>query len=239
MSWLVKKLVDNIKDNSRQIVELILIAVVAIIPYWYNLNEMFAEYLKKEILSPDNFWIYTAISKGRWVASVIFVSILLWRIRKHNKDYMMNGMHVYHDYWYGWYWISAKILGIEKCNLILVPIHMQYKLAIRGVFKEIPLNESEFPILESTCQIEKYNMEIKCKEVNLILEDTYCIDTKQLPREKQKYPTIKIRRNMGSNGRHFSQSYIECIIDTVRKLKNSSIVNIYATTNPMNTLHIA
>ena len=52
--------------------------------------------------------------------------------------------------------------------------------------------------------------------------------------------TIKISRNSGADSsRHFSQKYIEAIIKCIRDLKGKVSVNVYATTNPMNTKHIA
>jgi len=72
------------------------------------------------------------------------------------------------------------------------------------------------------------------------LEDTYAIEVRQIPKSKQGYRTIKISRNSGAdNSRHFSQKYIEAIIKCVRGLKGNVSVNVYATTNPMNTNHIA
>ena len=47
-------------------------------------------------------------------------------------------------------------------------------------------------------------------------------------------------RNIGTdNTRHFSQKYIDTIINCVRGIKGKTTIYIYATTNPMNTKHIA
>ena len=154
----------------------------------------------------------------------------------------MNRKRVYHDYCYAWYWLCAKILGIKSCNLVLVPIHMQFKLVIRATFPEYPLDETEYPVVEneSESKVSEINQEGSTREINFVLEDTYAIETLQIPKSKQVYRTIKISRNCGpDSSRHFSQKYIEAIIKCIRDLKGQVTVNVYATTNPMNTKHIA
>ena len=77
-------------------------------------------------------------------------------------------------------------------------------------------------------------------EINLILEDTYVIKNSQIPYSKRNLFTIKISRNGGSNGeRHYSEAFMEKIISTVKGLENTSVVNVYATTNPLHTKYIA
>ena len=77
-------------------------------------------------------------------------------------------------------------------------------------------------------------------EINILLEDTYPIKNEQIPISKRNLLTIKISRNDGTTrGRHFSQNFIETTINTVRTLDTIKEVNLYATTNPLNTMHIA
>jgi len=119
---------------------------------------------------------------------------------------------------------------------------MQFKLVIRDVFKGFPLNESEYPVLdnEPECKVYEHNLNDEINELNIILEDTYLIECSQIPDKKQNLPTIKISRNDGrSNERHFSQEFIKTIIDEIKKFSCIKRVNLYATTNPMNSLNIA
>ena len=75
--------------------------------------------------------------------------------------------------------------------------------------------------------------------VSLIRNDIRSRD-EQIPKEKRNLSTIKISRNNGiSMERHFSQKFIESIIDEIRRIKHISTLNVFATTNPMNTEHIA
>lgn len=136
---------------------------------------------------------------------------------------------------------AAKVLGIKKCNLILVPIYMQFKLVVENIFKDYPLDEADFPVIEDEpeCIVKKKNMRADLSEINLILEDTYVIESNQIPFRKKTLPTIKISRNIGnSHTRHFSPKFVNAVSEEIRKLPQVYIVNIYATTNPMNTVRI-
>lgn len=73
----------------------------------------------------------------------------------------------------------------------------------------------------------------------MILEDTYPIKTNQLPQNKKNLPTIKISRNDGVKfERRFSDDFINSVINEIRKFPSDNTINIFATTNPKNTIHI-
>lgn len=238
----MKKLCETISSNGRQILEIVALIIVTSIPWVVDLQEIFKEYLTNQPISPDDFFWQAALRMGKPVASVILFFAVLIVIRKFNQGFVMNRKRVYHDYCYAWYWFCAKILGIKSCDLVLVPIHMQFKLVIRATFQEYPLDETEYPVVEneSDSKVLETNQEDPTREINLVLEDTYEIEARQIPKSKQGYRTIKISRNSGADSsRHFSQKYIEAIIKCIRDLKGKVSVNVYATTNSMNTKHIA
>lgn len=238
----MKKLCDRISDNTRQIVEIIVLIIAIIVPWIVNLQNIFKEYLTNNPISPDNFFWQIAFRASSPIADIILLFAVLIVIRKYNQEFVMNRKRVYHDYSYAWYWFCAKVLGIKSCDLVLVPICMQFKLIIRATFSEYPLEENEYPEEENEAEItiSEQNHEKSNEEINLILEDTYVIEAWQIPKSKQAYRTIKISRNNGSDSsRHFSQKYINGIINCVRDLKGKVTINVYATTNPLNTKHIA
>ena len=167
---------------------------------------------------------------------------VLYLIRLFNREFVMNRKRVYHDYSYTWYWFCAKVLGINSCDLVLVPIYMQFKLVIRATFQNYPLDEMEYPEIENEMdsKVMIFDGNKVSREINLILEDTYPVDIQQIPRSKRGYKTFKVIRNSGTdNTRHFSQKFINAIIKCVRGINGKTIINIYATTNPLNTKHIA
>ncbi len=238
----MKRLREKISSNGRQILEIVALIFVTSIPWVFDLQEIFKEYLANHPISPDNFFWQAAFRMGKPVASVVLFFAVLKGIWKFNQGFVMNRKRVYHDHCYAWYWFCAKILGIKSCNLVLVPIYMQFKLLIRATFPEYPLDESEYPVVEneSDSKVSELNGEEPTVEINLVLEDTYVIEARQIPKSKQGYRTIKISRNNGADSsRHFSQKFIEAIIKCVRGLNEKVSVNVYATTNPLNTKHIA
>lgn len=233
---------DLVKSNLRQLLEILLLIIASVIPLLINVSELFKDYLSNEYPTPENGIVYFAISHGKWVASIIVFFALLWLIRKFNENFIMNNMRVYHKYGYWWYWICAKLLGIRKCNLILVPIYMQFKLVLKGTFDEYPLDCDDFPIIdnEPECKVTILNPESSQSEINVVLEDTYIIRNDQIPKEKRDLYTLHISRNDGKSvERHFSQKYIETVINTIRQYKYLPTVNLFATTNPKNTVHLA
>ena len=238
----MKTLFEKISSNGRQILEIVALIIVTSIPWVVDLQEIFKEYLADHPISPDDFFWQVAFRMGKPVASVVLFFAVLIGIRKFNQGFVMNRKRVYHDYCYAWYWFCAKILGIKSCDLVLVPIHMQFKLVIRATFQEYPLDETEYPVVENETdsKVSETNQEESTREINLVLEDTYAIEVRQIPKSKQGYRTIKISRNSGADSsRHFSQKYIEAIVKCIRGLNRKVSVNVYATTNPMNTKHIA
>ena len=237
------KIIRFIRSNTRQLIEVLILIGAVIIPFVFNLPEVFKQYLETNSIAPDNAFWYIAISSGGYISSIICFLFVIYFIRKINSEYMMNSSNAYyHDYYYIWYWFCSKILGIKKCNLILVPIYMQFKLVIRGTFDEYPLNDDEYIVLdgEADSKVMKTNLNAGTNEVNLILEDSFAIADQQIPRLKRQLLTIRISRNGGRcSGRHFSQIFIETIINELRNCKSINAINVFATTNPKNTIFIA
>lgn len=236
-----KNILDFIKCNTRQIFEVLALIVAIAIPWVVNLQELFKEYLANNFLEPDNMWWYLALTIGKPKASLILFFLLLLVIRRINAEIVMNSKYVYHDYCYGWYWFCAQILGIKKCSLILVPIHMQFKLTIRGTFSDYPLQDEDYPIVdnEPDCNVSITHEDKDRGTINLILEDTYSVGERQISKNNRELYTIKVSRYDGSNSRHFSQKLIDATAKALNEYKRIPIVNIYATTNPKNTFHIA
>lgn len=238
-------MVKKIKANFRQVGEIIALVIVAFGVYILDISSLFKNYLMEYELKPEigNIILYYLLNIGNIGFLVVLLGGLLKIFREFNKDFIMNSSNVYHDYPFFWYWFCARILGIKKCNLILVPIYMQFKLVIEDIFNEYPLDEADFPVIkdEVDSAVEKINtgMDMELSEMNLILEDTYVIELRQIPFSKKNLPTIKISRNINNNHtRHFSPKFIKKISEEIRKLPQINRINIYATTNPMNTLRI-
>lgn len=240
-------MVKKIKANFRQVGEIIALVIVVLGVYILDISSLFKNYLMEYELKPElgNIILYYLLNIGNIGLSIVLFWGLLKFFREINKEFIMNNSNVYHDYPFFWYWFCARILGIKKCNLILVPIYMQFKLVIEDIFDEYPLDEDDFPVIKDEADSEvkkikiKINVDMELSEMNLILEDTYVIESRQIPFSKKDLPTIKISRNINNNHtRHFSPKFIQKISEEIRKLPQINRINIYATTNPMNTLRI-
>lgn len=238
-------MVKKIKANLRQVGEIIALMIVVLGVYILDISSLFKNYLMEYELKPElgNIILYYLLNIGNIGFSIVLFWGLLKFFREINKEFIMNNSNVYHDYPFFWYWFCARILGIKKCNLILVPIYMQFKLVIEDIFDEYPLDEDDFPVIKDEADSDvkkiKINVDMELSEMNLILEDTYIIESKQIPFSKKDLPTIKISRNINNNHtRHFSPKFIQKISEEIRKLPQINRINIYATTNPMNTLRI-
>lgn len=230
---------DFFRDCGRQIIETFILVFCVIAPWIFNIAEMFLPYLAESKLEPDNVVGYLTVKNGNWTITIVLVLIVLWRIRAHNKELVMNTTDSYHNYPYWWYWYCAKILGYGKCDLIRVSIHMQFKLVIRGTFPEYPIMHDDYPAIENEeCPVTITNEENNSKEINLILEDTYCINSISV--NKRELKTIRIRRpSLNNASRHFSESLVETTMKEIRTQAEKITVNVFATTNPKTSFHIA
>ena len=246
MKWrrmCLKKCISFVKDNFFIIAEIIVFIIIAygssLVPN--TLVEKFSEPTGFADISFSMIVLYC----GKIGILLIVSAMIYGGMRKFNADLVMNKGNRYHCSCYCWYWFCSHILGIKKCNLILVPIYLQFKLVINDVFEEYPFDEKRFPTLsQDTVTVEELvpaATGVNDSEINLVLEDTYPIEINQIPERKRNLFTIKISRNRPDNigQRYYSTQFIETVQSIVRHLPDSVTVNIFATTNPVNTRYIA
>lgn len=239
----MKKCISFVKDNFFIIAEIIVFIIIA-----YGLS-LVPNTLVEKFSEPtgfaDIFFSIIVSCYGRIGIWLIGSAMIYGKMRKFNADLLMNKGNRYHCSCYCWYWFCSHILGIKKCNLILVPIYLQFKLVINDVFEEYPFDEKRFPTLsQDTVTVEELvpaATGVNDSEINLVLEDTYPIEINQIPERKRNLFTIKISRNRPDNigQRYYSTQFIETVQSIVRHLPDSVTVNIFATTNPVNTRYIA
>ena len=239
MKKCISFVVDNIFIIAEIIVFIIIVYALSLVPD--KLVEKFSEPTGvADILISIIVSCYGKI--GVWF---IASAMIYGRMRKFNADFMMNKGNRYHRSFYCWYWFCSHILGIKKCNLILVPIYLQFKLVINEVFEEYPFDEKRFPTLsQEDIAVEELVPAVtgvNNSEINIVLEDTYPIKFNQIPERKRNFFTIKISRNRPDNigQRYYSPQFIETVQSIARNLSDSVTVNIFATTNPVNTQYIA
>lgn len=240
---LLKILEKIMFEYVREFLQLLSLGFCFAFPIFFDLTERIKKYFVSEEIDLDNIIYYFMMQLGNIMLGIIFSMIILFKvIRVFNKRKILNSGNFYHNKPYIWYWICAKILGYEKCNLILVPIYTQYKLITRDTFNEYPFDENIFP--QKYCNIT-INREFKkdCvdnKEINLIIQDTYPILKEQIPLAYRSRKTIIVKREQLSFGeRVYSNELVNAVISEIRMLDNDIILNIFSTTNPKHTYEIA
>ncbi|MCC9295965.1 hypothetical protein LN736_13950 [Clostridium sp. WLY-B-L2] len=237
----MKHFIEKLKESIRSILEVCVLISAFFIPPIFNASKWIGMCFAKNNLNFDNIKYYFLLCVGNWGTGFALMIIVLFKFRAFNKEKLFNTKNVYHDYCYTWYWFCAKILGYKKCNMKLVPIFMQFKLALNDTFEKYYVGTEDDYLIKEKEQIDikKLNCNPVSDEINLVLVDTYPILENQLPENKKSLSTIVISRNKNDFNRYFSQAFITKIVNEVRKLpSNVNYINIYATTNPKHTFKI-
>lgn len=239
---MIKKFIGKIIDNGRAIFQIILLVICFLFPKHVNLSEIIRTLFGGQ--SPDfsTAKYYYLMQSGNWTMGILLAIIVLFKfIRKSNEDKILFNGNIYHDYPYIWFWFCSKILGYNSCNLILVPIAMQYKLVIRGTFEKYPIPEESFPEKDMNVVVKYDNKDAEnANEINLILEDTYPITKNQIPELKKPLRTIIIKHDRKDDvSRIYNIKFVKEICKEARALPEKAIVNIYSTTNPRHNYEIA
>lgn len=241
MGQWISNQIHKFAESFIPISETVALAGCIYVPINFDLKGLFARYLQESIPDPDNFIKLFLFSMGNiFIGVTLFITLLL-KIREHNAECLFNRGHAYHDYPYWWYWYCASILGYKKCNLIHTPIYTQFRLILRNTFDEYPLSESDFPPEDENNVEESWiYSEQEQHEYNLILEDTYPVDEEKVLSIRPNVTILKISRSVSFDlSRHYNVNFIRQIIHQVRKMPDGVTINIFATTNPKNTLEIA
>ncbi len=238
---MIKQIKNFILDSGRELMQILILFICLIGPTIFNLAGIIKMLLGEASPTLENAKYYYLMLSGNGTIGILFaVYVLIW-IRKSNKHKLFNSGNIYHNKPYWWYWLCSKILGYQKCNLILVPISTQYKLILRETFEEYPFGDSDFP--QRNCQIDVKKSSEKSEfingDVSLIIEDTYPILPNQIPSRFISTNFIWVRRESLRLGeRVYSEELVNVIIEEIRGLGDEITLNIFSTTNPKNTFEI-
>lgn len=173
------------------------------------------------------------------VSGLIISIIVLWLLRKSNKEKTFNTGDNYGEYPYFIYYIASKILGYGFITLVRVPIYLQFRLVIQELFDNFKVDENTREISQPVT-VTKKNMEQNFNEINLILNDTYKILEEQIPLSKRHLPTITVTNGSELNGvRNYNIQFIEEIRKQTNEISRSySSINVFATTNTKHNVAI-
>lgn len=236
----MKSIFRKIKENIVPICQIILLVIILFLPSWINVKDKLITPMELKVSQNLlDYILFFAWESGNIAIGLVLTIVNLFVMRKINKEHVFNKGNEYKNYPYWWYWICSKILGYMKCNLKYVPIYMQFKLVLRDTFEEYECGE--YPRKEDDeITVQKINFEKNSDEINIMIADTYELNERQLPLLKNGKPTIIITRNNKKDyNRYDSPELVKTVVNVVRGLsKNFLTVNVFATTNPLNTKKI-
>lgn len=237
----MKSFCKKLIANARPICQILGLIIAFLLPSLLNVSK---EAVKQPELTASqkltDYIFYYVWNKGNIAIGIFLFVVTLFFMRRWNKNNMFNKGDEYKNYPYCWYWICSNLLGYTECNLILVPIYMQFKLVIRDTFSKYYCGELEKKD-NDVVSVKRLNSSNISDELNMIIADTYPLHENQIPRDKRLKPTIIISRdNDVDHNRYNSPELVQKVVNEVRNLPSSiKKVNIYATTNPHNTMKIA
>lgn len=143
----MKKIIRKFKDCKTQLCQLLFIVLALFLPIISNIKSIINTEPKNISFNIIDIIYYFLSKLGNLGIGIFFAGITILTIRKMNKNKTLNNGNIYHDHSYLWFWLCSKILGYEKCNLVLVPIYMQFKLVINDVFSEFIVKKVKSIIL--------------------------------------------------------------------------------------------
>lgn len=148
-----------------------------------------------------HYHLYLIFISGNFIVGLAFFLTALIKFRKSNSEKIFNSINFYQNYSYFWYWVCGKILGFKKCNLVRVPIFMQFKLVTRQTFENYLVGDNYGNKKEKIKIIT--NTSNKASTINLILSDTYPIELSQLPKGEECLDIIWICRENKNDSQRY------------------------------------
>lgn len=173
---------------------------------------------------------------------VLFVLLNFFKKQNANKLFNSNG-NIYYNFYYPLFWISTNILGYEKIQLAGIPLHLQYKLVLRGTFPKIIPDfwENHYDTNEGldNVTLDCSKIETVSKEVNLIISDTYFIKNEEICVRYRDLPTIRVSSKL-INRRYLNKELVQKTREAMQLLRSKGYteINVFSTANPQNNLNI-
>lgn len=233
---------NRLKDWIRPVLQFFIILVLLFCVCFFNASDLLDSFIENVGFQnselPD--WLRIASAYGRWPLSIaVLIIVWLWICRV-NKEAVINlDNNIYHKHAYLSYYICSKVLGYKKCRLKGVPIPIQVKLVVNGVFDNFIIDEG----IHTAPEKDKAKVKLPktfTSTVNIIICDTYKATLEQLPGSVLQFSTVEIDRSSDDHMRYDSEELIKSVISTIRNLpKTVTELNVFMTTNPKNTYRIA
>jgi hypothetical protein len=178
-------------------------------------------------------------------ASGLFLALLIgYYIYKSNnkKIFNLKGIYISKEFVFK----IASYVGYQECNLVNMPIYIQYRLLISRVFTKFTIASFNIEENDFHCivpQIEIFSSPTELDTIILILEDTYEIKNNQIEDQISKISSnksiqIKVSRYSGTKIRKSDLSFVNAIRQVIAQYATNTTIHIFATTNPQNNMRI-
>lgn len=177
---------------------------------------------------------------NKLLQAIIIMAVVTASIRKYNTANVLIQKYAQYPHTFIGYWYCSRVMNFTKCSLRMVPIPMQFKLILSGLFREFiyddGVNESKEQDIVTVSV--RNNNEITSR-VNLVIADTYDIKTvEQIPADQISFTTYEVKRD-SDKIRRKSDKLKEEVINILRGLPNHvREVNVYSTLNTYNCYKI-
>lgn len=211
--------------------------------FFYDLNSV----IFKDLDIPNSLFgfAFSIALKYGSPAVGIFLALLIWYYiyKSHNKKvFNLKGIYISKEFVFR----IASCVGYQECNLVNMPIYIQYSLLIKRVFSKYTIESLNIEECNSQCivpQLEIHSSSTELETMILILEDTYEIKNNQIEDQISKISSnkriqIKISRYSGTKIREYDLSFVNAIRTVVAQYAPNTTLHIFATTNPKNNLGI-
>lgn len=233
---------------AKIVLPILMLVVLPVIPIFFS-TDMVDLSLKFLLKSTEKVELAIEILKHlnlslTYLISILILFILLNFFKKQNANMLFNSNgNIYYDFYYPLFWISSKVLGYEKLQLAGIPLHLQYKLVLRGTFPQIIPDfwENHYDISEVSENVTLVcsNENNVSKQVNLIISDTYFIKNEELFVEYLNLPTIRVTSKLVSR-RFLNKELVQKTREAMQivRSKGYAEINVFSTANPQNNLNI-
>lgn len=177
------------------------------------------------------------------IGALLFFTVFnFWKKQNANKLFNANG-NIYYSFYYLLFWIASNILGYEKVQLTGIPLHLQYKLVLRGTFPQIITDmwENHYDKNENSDLVEilySDNLTRK-KEINLIISDTYFIKDEEISPEYRELSSIRVTSKL-KDRRYLNNELVQKTREAMGIIRANGYTSIYvlSTANPQNNINI-
>lgn len=234
---------NSVRFYAWELIKILAPIFVVVSSFYYDLSSV----IYTDLDAPNSFFSLVfsiALTYGS-PASGLFLALLIgYYIYKSNnkKIFNLKGIYISKEFVFK----IASYVGYQECNLVNMPIYIQYRLLIRRVFTKFTIASFNIEENDSPCivpQIEIFSSPTELDTMILILEDTYEIKNNQIEDQISKISSnkriqIKISRYSGTKIRKCDLSFVNAIRQVIAHYATNTTIHIFATTNPKNNMRI-